>query len=191
MDLRRWRFFNNDSDDSRFLTEWHDAPLTYHPGQVLRDAHTDHYEERVAAVADIALFEKAADHLLQYHFYPSNVMIHTSDFGLTNRHMCVGDRIVQRIHVIPNVIDIVTMNELISVVDEPRHAGFAYVTTDKHDEAGQWSAQVLWRADTSLWLTIDAYGRPTVPWFARSLARHTQLRAHQRGIAHYKQLIAS
>ena len=145
----------------------------------------------MAAVVDTALFERAADHLLRYHFYPEDVMLHTSDFSLVNRRMRVNDRIVQRIHVVPGLIDILTMNELVGVIDEARRAGFAYATTAKHDEIGQWSAQVQWRDDASLWLTIDSYGGPDVPWFARSLARRIQLRAHQRGIVHFRQLIAS
>lgn len=190
MDFRRWRFFDSDKDDARYLGEWRDAPLTYRAGDVVPGAHTDHYEERMAASVDESLFERATDRLLRYHFYPDDIMVHTSDFSAQNRRMRTGDRIVQRIRV-PGThgrVNVLAMNEVVSVTDEPRRAGFAYATT-KHDEIGQWSAMLTWRDDNSLWLVIDSYGWPNVPWFMQASGRRTQKWAHQRGIANFRALV--
>lgn len=118
-------------------------------------------------------------------------MVHVSDFSRENRRMRAGDRIVQRIRAVRGVADVLTMNEVVSVTYARRCSGFAYATTTKHDEIGQWSAQVQWRDDDSLWLVIDSYGWPNVPPFLQAAARRTQLRAHRRGIENFKRLLAA
>ncbi len=193
MDLRRWRFFDTPAHDARYLQLWRAAPLTYREGDVIPDAHTDHYEERMADSADASRFEQAVDALLRYHFYPDDIMHHTSDFSVQGRHMRMGDRIVQRIRVpgFGGLVNVLTMNEVVRVSDEPRIAGFAYATTAQHDEIGQWSARLNWREDQSLWLTVDSYGWAKVPWFMRASGRRFQLDAHQRGIANFRRIISS
>lgn len=190
MELSRLSLFGNAAQDSRLLADWRTVPLTYSAGQAVRGAHIDHHEQQLAAAAGLALFQRAADHLLRYHFYPPDVMLHTSDFGLQQRHMRVGDRIVQRIRAVPG-LDVLTMNEVTAVNDEPHYAGFTYTTTARHDEIGQWSAQVDWRDDNALVLTIDSVGRAAVPAVLMPIARYIQLRAHRRGIAHFRRLLQS
>jgi uncharacterized protein (UPF0548 family) len=193
MNLLRWRFFDTPAHDARYLDLWRAAPRTYREGDVIRGAHTDHYEERMADAVDASSFKRAVDALLRYHFYPDDIMHHTSDFSVQNRHMRRGDRIVQRIRVpgLGGLVAVLTMNEVVQVNDEARLAGFAYATTAQHDEIGQWSARLDWRADHSLWLTVDSYGWPNVPWFMRASGRRFQLFAHQRGIANFRRVIAS
>ena len=180
----------NSANDVRYLDEWRRAPLTYRPGLDLTGAHTDHYEVCLSAAADEATFGQATDHLLRYHNYPPDVMDHVSDFSRSNRRMRVGDRIIQRVHLLP-FVDVLMMNEVVRVTSETRRTGFACITTTKHDEIGQWSPQIEHRPDGTLWLIIDTYSRPNVPWFAQGIGRQMQLRAHRRGNEHFRHLITS
>jgi uncharacterized protein (UPF0548 family) len=126
-------------------------------------------------------------------FYPNDIMEHTSDFSVHDRRMRAGDRIVQRIRVpgLRGLVNVLTMNEVVGVIDEPRCASFAYATTAQHDEIGQWSARLDWPDDRSLWLTVHSYGWPSVPWFMRAWGRRFQLHAHQRGITNFRLIIES
>jgi hypothetical protein len=183
-------------NDARYLDLWRNAPLTYTPGQPI-DAtwHIDHHEDVIAPDCTPELFERAGDLLLRYQFYPPSLMHHVSDFSRENRHMRPGDRIVQRIHGFPvfgfPLVDGITMNEVIKVIDEPRRKGFTYVTTAAHVELGEWSAQVEWRDDGALVLTIDATARLAyhMPRIMIPHARKRQLRAHDLGMEAFKNAV--
>lgn len=183
-------------NDDHLLDEWHSAPLTYKPGQTLDSSwHTDHHEEIITPSATPEQFARARDLLLRYQFYPLSLMHHVSDFSRANRLMRPGDRIVQRIHgfrilSVP-AVDCITMNEVTDVIDEPRRAGFTYITTAAHVEMGEWSARIDWKLDGALILTIDATSRlayhMSQAFAARS--RKLQLRAHHQGIESFKQAV--
>jgi hypothetical protein len=183
-------------DDEYFLDEWRTAPLTYTSGQPIDETwHTDHHEEIITANATPEQFARARDLLLRYHFYPLRLMEHVSDFSRANRLMQPGDRIVQRIQGlylfgVPMVAGI-TMNEVTAVIDEPRRVGFTYMTTAAHTEMGEWSAQINWRDDGALTLTIDAISRMAyhMPRLMAPYARHAQLRAHDRGMESFKKAV--
>jgi hypothetical protein len=185
MDISRFSFFGNAANDAQLLAQWRSAPLTFRAGDALPNAHSDDYDVIVREHATPDHFARAADLLLRYRFYPPDVMLHTSDFEQQRRRMKVGDRIVQRIHILPG-LDVLTMNEVVRVTNEPRHAGFAYATTQKHDEVGQWSAEVTLDDAGALHLRIHSIGKANLPFFMRPIARRIQLRAHRRGIDTFK-----
>jgi uncharacterized protein (UPF0548 family) len=178
--------------DEPYLDAWRAAPLTYQRGQAVDASwHADHYEYVIGAGSSHAnLFERAADLLLRYQFYPPTIMAHVSDFGREGRRMRARDRIVQRIRSQRIPIEGLTMNAVTAVIDEPDRAGFSYVTTQVHAEMGEWSALIEKHAD-GVKLTIDAFSRtrPDFPSFLRGYARHAQKRAHNQGIAYFSQRV--
>lgn len=183
-------------DDAAYLEAWQHVPLSYTPGQPVDSTfHSDHHQEVLAPKADAALFKHAADLLLRYHFYPSSVMTHISDFSRENRHMRKGDRILQRIHGFRvlgmSLFDGLTMNEIWSVIDEPRQVGFTYVTTQAHAEKGEWTAHLEWCDDDSLVLTITALSRLArdMPAFVQHYTRRIQLQAHHDGMENFRRLV--
>jgi uncharacterized protein (UPF0548 family) len=183
-------------DDERLLDEWRSAPLTYKPGQTIDSTwHSDHHEEIITLKATPEQFARARDLLLRYQFYPLSLMHHVSDFSRENRLMRPSDRIVQRIHGLYvlgyALMDAITMNEVSNVIDEPRRVGFTYITTAAHAELGEWSAQVEWREDGALILTIDAISRLAyhMPQAIIPRARRLQLSAHDQGMAAFKQAV--
>ncbi|MBZ0284761.1 MAG: DUF1990 domain-containing protein [Anaerolineae bacterium] len=182
--------------DVEYLEAWRHVPLNYRPGQPV-DAtfHSDHHQDVLIPKADAAVFNRAADLLLRYHFYPAHIMTHISDFSRENRHMRKGDRILQRIHGVRllgyGIFDALTMNEIWSVIDEPRQAGFTYITTQAHAEKGEWTAHLEWRDDDAVVLTITALSRLArdLPVFMQHYARRAQLRAHHDGMENFQRLV--
>lgn len=185
MELVRFSFSRNAAHDADLLAQWRAAPLTYHAGDSLPGAHSDDYDVLIREHATVDHFARAADLLLRYRFYPPDVMLHTSDFAQQRRRMKAGDRIVQRIRLFPG-LDVLTMNEVVRVTNAPRRAGFAYATTEKHDEVGQWSAEVALDDAGALHLHIHSIGVARLPFFMKPFARAIQVRAHQRGMATFK-----
>jgi uncharacterized protein (UPF0548 family) len=155
--------------------------------------NTDSYQETVARDETGEVFRRAADLLMCYRFYPSSVMRATSDFGDARRWMRAGDRIVQRVRLLSianlSVLELLTMNQVASVIDEPKHKGFTCVTTRYHSERGEWSASVEWAVNHDVILRVKAISKSnwSLPWPASTLARRFQLRAHKLGIESYKQ----
>jgi uncharacterized protein (UPF0548 family) len=82
------------------------------------------------------------------------------------------------------VLDVLTMNEVSEVIDEPRRRGLSYVTTRRHGEVGEWSAVVEQADDGQVYLRVRslAWPAPTMPLLTHPIMRALQLRAHQRGI---------
>lgn len=189
MDIARFSFIGNAAHDARLLAQWRSAPLTYLAGDALPSAHVDEHDIVVREHAGIDHFARAADLLLRYQFYPPDVMLHASDFAQAGRRMEAGDRIVQRIRLVPG-IDVLTMNEVTRVTGDARCAGFTYATTQKHDEVGQWSADVTLDDAGALHLQIHSMGKANLSTFLRPFARQIQLRAHRRGIAAFKAALA-
>jgi uncharacterized protein (UPF0548 family) len=183
-------------DDSPYLERWRGAALTYRVGQTLDASwHHDDHEIVVAERITAAVYERAAGLLLRYQFYPPQIMAHVSDFSREGRRMRPGDRIVQRIHgpalLGLRLLDGITMNEVTAVTDQPRRAGFTYITTEAHAEQGEWSAQIEWSSDNSLLLTIHSISRLALksPFIRESNARTIQLRAHHLGMEYFKALV--
>lgn len=188
-------FGQGQAQDEQYLKLWRDVPLSYVPGQADATFHIDHHEDVIVPNADAQCFERATDLLLRYQFYPSSLMLHVSDFSWQYRRMQKGDRILQRIHGAKifgwALFSGLTMNEIWQVMDEPRKAGFTYVTTEAHAEKGEWTAQIEWRADNALVLTIDVTSRLArdLPALMVGYIRRIQLNAHHLGIENFRALV--
>jgi hypothetical protein len=179
--------------DEKYLEQWRDAPLTYECGQKVDESwHIDH-DEYVFGGGEKTyeeLFKGAADLILRYEFYPPSLMTHVSDFSRENRRMRVGDYIVQRIRTGVPLIEVLTLNEVVEVIDRPSRAGFTYVATAAHSEMGEFSVLVERRSD-HLHLTLKTISRtrPEFPFFLRGYARRLQKSAHKQGLLCFTQRV--
>ncbi|MCP5096484.1 MAG: DUF1990 family protein [Chloroflexi bacterium] len=189
-------WFDDGCCDVKFLDLWNDAPLSYFPGQQIDDSwHQDHVEQRLGVDESGALFNTAVSLLKKYRFYPKDVMSFVGDFELEERQMKIGDRIVQRIHLLHlfgrPVLDAVTMIEIIDVIDEPRRYGFTYATVDTHVKQGEWTAVVEWQENGDVVLIMKAISRPIPHEPARNYQymRAFQRKAHQLGMEYFKQSV--
>lgn len=182
------------SNDERFLSEWADAPISFDPQQPI-DAHwhVDAYEQVLGIDSENGLFDRAAALLMRYEFYPPEVLRHVSTFTPEGREARPGDRIVQRIRVIPHVLDVVTMNVVSGLIVEPNRRGITYTTTERHLEIGEWTCVVSRRPSGEVVLLVHAVSKvgPRMPFWARPFARYFQLRGHRLGTAHFKKLLGT
>ncbi|HEY3289250.1 MAG TPA: hypothetical protein VGK87_03895, partial [Anaerolineae bacterium] len=110
-------WLGNPRYDKRYLEMWRNFPISYHPGDPTGSGwHTDDYEEVLGHTVTDTLFRVAADHLMQYLFFPPSVMLVTSDFGLAHRWLKLGDRLVQRVNILSllghPIAETLTMNEV-------------------------------------------------------------------------------
>ena len=194
----RLTWFDDGCCDVKYLDEWHDAPLNYHSGQATTpDWHIDHHEKIIAYDDDGRLFHRAADLLMRYHFYPPHILSHVSTFGLANRWLEVGDRVVQRIHVLGvfgrSILDVVSMTEITQATVKPHRCGFTYATVSTHVEQGEWSVAVHWRPSGEIVFTMDAVSRPIPQEPKRNYAfmRAFQKAAHLQGMRHFLQMVTT
>ncbi len=164
-------------------------------GKSVPDQPVDHHEVAIARQADAEMFQRAADLLMRYQFYPSDVMSHVSHFSLQDRWAQPGDRIAQRIHVWwrngRSLLDMIGMSEIYDVVADERRAGLTYVSTAPHAEQGEWSVRVTWADNDDIVLAIRAISRPNPqePKRNHRFMRALQKRAYKRGISHFRQLV--
>lgn len=194
--VAKW-FGKDRKKDDLFLQAWREAPLTYVPRpEIVPGWNMDHYEVVLGRDMSGELFDRAASLTLHNRFYPTDVMTAVSDSSLENRQVQAGDRVLQRIMVyqigkLP-LLEVLTLNEITDVIQEPRRAGFTYTTTAAHSEIGEWSPVVEWRDNGEVILIIDVVStvRPGTSAFGRRLARKMQLRAHKRSIQSFKALLA-
>ena len=189
-------WFDDGCCDVKFLDLWNEAPLSYSPEQIVDGSwHEDKYEQLICNDPSGKLFKKAADLLMRFRFYPKEVMSHASDFDLYERWAEVGDRIVQRIHLLQflgrPILDAVTMTEITSVIKEPHRCGFTYATVETHVEQGEWSVLLNWRSNGDIVIRIEAISRPVPhePTRNHSYMRAFQKSAHKRGLAHFTQSV--
>lgn len=191
-------WFDDGRSDANYLDEWHDVPLNYYPDQPTGSGwHHDHHEQVIAYDDNGHLFSHAADLLMRYHFYPQHILSHVSTFSLADRWLEVGDRIVQRIHVLRlfgrPILDVVSMTEITQTIIQPRRCGFTYTTVATHVEQGEWSVTITWRPNGNLVLNLNAISRPIPQEPRRNLSfmRAFQKAAHKQGINHFQQLVTA
>ena len=189
--VAKW-FGKGRQNDVLYLRAWRDAPLTYSPEQEIDPAwNVDRYETILGHDSSGALFERAANLTLRNQFYPKEVMVNVSEFGLENRTVQAGDRVLQRIRLLQYkdkpILEALTVNEITDVIQEPRRAGFTYVTTAAHSELGEWSPVVEWRenGEVALVISVVSRTRPGSSYLSRRLARRLQLRAHKLSIQNF------
>lgn len=190
-------FSRSQPDDTHYLSAWRDTALTYTPDVPLdNNWNVDRYEAVLGYDESGKLFRQASQIIMHNQLYPSEVMTSVSDFGLENRPLRAGDRIVQRVRVFQYntkpILEALTMNEITEVVNEPRRVGFTYTTTQAHNEIGEWSPRVEWRDNGEVVLIIEVISRsmPGTPSLARCLTRHLQIRAHTISIENFRAQLA-
>ena len=188
-----WFPFLSPRDDARFLQLWEWADDTYQRGDELlgRGWHDDRHIHLITPAASRALFERAAERLMRYDFYPASIIEHVSGATRASRWLRLNDRIVQRIHGLAGWVDGVTMTRVSEVIAEPRRAGFSYVTTEAHFEIGEWWCWVEWKTGGELTINIRAISQPgpRLPAFFRRTGRMFQLRAHHTGLERFAALV--
>lgn len=176
-------------DDAHLLDQWRAARLTYRRGDELNGMAWKHdrHSQLILPQATYAQFERAARLLWRYDFYPPELMAHVSDFSRAGRMLREGDLILQRIHVIPGLVDALTLVRVSEVIDEPRRKGFAYTTTQAHFEIGEWWCWVERQLDGALTVNIRSISRPgpRLPSWGRAFARRLQQRAHREGLSYF------
>ncbi|MCS6909754.1 MAG: DUF1990 domain-containing protein [Anaerolineales bacterium] len=176
-------------DDAHLLDQWRAARPTYRRGDELNGMAWKHdrHTHIIFPQATHAQFERAAHLLWRYDFYPPELMEHVSDFSRAGRTLREGDLIVQRIHAVPGLLDVLTAVRVSEVIDEPRRKGFAYVTTQAHFKIGEWWCWVERQLDGVLTVNIRSVSRPgpRLPGWQRGFARRLQQRAHREGLAHF------
>ena len=132
-------------------------------------------------------FERIADALLAYQFYPSHVMLSDSGFQAQNRPAAVGDRIgmVLLVPLFPGLpaIRFPATTEVNLAERVSDRAAFGYLTTEAHYGAGAWSATIE-KVEGRIRLTLRSRMRPTHPLALLGLPvyRWFQKRAHGAGI---------
>ena len=178
--------------DAQLLRAWRDAPVTYFPDQDIDPSwNMDRYEVVLGIDSTGDLFQRAAALTLYNQFYPVEVMEAVSDFSLAGRTVRAGDRVLQRIRVFQSeqmpILEILTMNEITEVIQEPRRAGFTYTTTAAHSEVGEWSPTIEWRENNEVILLIEVVSstRAGASAYLQRFTRKMQLRAHKLSIAHF------
>jgi uncharacterized protein (UPF0548 family) len=190
-----WLPFLSRRDDVRWIRAWEWAEDTYARGDETmgRGWHDDRYTRLIATGANRDLFERAGERLLRYDFYPHTLIEHSSRAAQANRSLRLNDRIVQRIHVVPGLLDAVTATRVSDVIREPRRLGLAYVTTEAHFEIGEWWCWVEWQPAATLTVNLRSISRPgpRLPRWQRPFARRLQLRAHAAGLARFAALVAA
>ncbi len=187
------QWFKKTHKDVAYLDIWRDAKINFDPNQPIDASWSvDAYEAPLGTDAQGELFDRAVWHLLRYHFYPPSVMRHTSSFAQENRKVRVGDRIVQRIRLIPGVLDVLTMNVVNALFYEHHRKGFSYITSENHVQTGEFTAIVTRRPNGDVVLMMHAVSKPgpRMPWFGLPFVRFYQQRAHRLGIAHFQAQLA-
>lgn len=185
-------FGRGQQQDGQYLQAWRDAPVTYVAEEATgANWSADRYEVILGKDSTGSLFQRAAELTLHNRFYPREVMAAVSDFSQEDRTVRPGDRVLQRIPVLvyegQPVVEILTLNAVCEVIQEPRRAGFTYVTTAAHSEVGEWSPRVEWRENNEVALVIEIVSRPRpgLPAFIQQFTRQMQLRAHKLSIQNF------
>ena len=185
-------WFNDGCCDVLYLDLWDKEPLNFNPQESVDESwHRDHYERIIGQDSSGQLFQIASNLLLNYQFYPTDIISPTSDFSLNDRQAKMGDRIIQRIHLFKlfgfPILDAITMTEITKIVDSPRQATLTYTTVATHVEQGEWSASIEWLNDDQVMLSTSAVSRPvrTEPKRNYGYMRAFQQNAHRHGIEHF------
>lgn len=185
-------FGRGQTEDEQYLQTWRDAPLTY-SSEEINDVNwaADRYEVILGQDSSGALFRRAAELTLYNRFYPREVMSVVSDYSLEGRTVQVGDRVLQRIALLEYeglpLLDVLTLNRITEVIQEPRQVGFTYTTTSVHSEVGEWSPRVEWRENNEVALVIEVVSRadPKALAFIQRRTRQLQLHAHKLSIQYF------
>lgn len=173
-------WFSRPLNLSEFLTRWERTGIDYDPETPI-DAtwHVDSSETDLGPAEDARLFAAAVETLFRYDCYPGNVLAAHAPFIEENRPPRPGDRILQRIRVLPFFLDAVTLNIVTAAWHETDRRGFTVHTSSRHFEVGEWTSGVVRRPGGRITFLTHSISRPapTLPAIAHGFARALQLRA--------------
>lgn len=175
-------WFSQKIDLYALLDKWGQEGINYEPGQAVDSSwHVDGFEVTLSSSDQDTLFDRAVQRLFGYRFYPDTVLEAVADFIHDGRPPELGDRIVQRIRVIPGVLDAITMNIVKAVWQEPDRSGFTIVTSKQQYEMGEWTASIARKPDGQISLSVKVISKPSsrLPTIAGGFARGLQKRAHR------------
>jgi len=187
-------WFSRKVDLYAVLDEWRAAHRNYQPGDFDGDSwHVDRYDVLLCNADNGALFDIAARRLFRYAFYPETFVTVEADFIREDRPPEAGERIVQRVRIIPGIVDAVTMNIVESVWQEPDRQGFTLVTSERQYERGEWTASVARNPGGEVLLQVRVVSRPSqrLPLPARVFARALQKHAHELGLKRFAGAVRS
>lgn len=185
-------WFSRKIDLYAVLEQWCEAGSNYEPGRpVDKSWYVDRYEVALGTSDGGALFDKAVRRLFRYAFYPESFVAVAAAFIRDERPPEEGERIVQRVRVIPGVLDAVTMNIVTSVWQEPNRKGFTLVTSEQQYETGEWTASVVRNPDGEVLLLVCAISRPSkrLPLPGRLFARGLQKHAHNLALKTFRNAV--
>jgi uncharacterized protein (UPF0548 family) len=185
-------WFSRKIDLYAVLDRWCEAGSNYEPGRVVdKSWYVDRYEVALGTSDDDTLFDEAVQRLFRYAFYPESFVAVAATFIRDERPPKVGERIVQRVRVIPGILDAVTMNIVKSVWQEPDSKGYLLVTSEQQYETGEWSASVARNPDGEVLLLVAVVSRPSKRLLlpARIFARALQKHAHSLALRTFRNAI--
>ncbi len=187
-------WFSKNKDLYQLLAEWRETGTNYNPDQPIDNTwEVDGYEELLGNNSMPSLFENAVQKLFRYDIFPPTVMRVGANFLLEDRFPVVGDRIIQRIRIIPGIVDAITMNIISAVWHEPDRRGFTLITSDKQYKMGEWTASISRKKNGEIALMVHVISRPSnqMPVIAGNFARKLQLRAHRLALKYFHQTLQS
>lgn len=185
-------WFSKKIDLYAILDHWRGAGSNYEPDQPVDNSwYVDGFEVVLGTSDEHTLFDRAVQRLFRYNFYPDSVLKSAANFIRDDRPPEVGDRVVQRIRVIPGILDAVTMNIMKSVWHEPDRKGFTMVTSERQYEMGEWTASISRKPDGEIALVVRVISKPSnrVPAIAGGFARSLQKRAHRLALESFSSAV--
>lgn len=174
------------------LDLWRSEGSNYKPDQPIDNSwYVDGFEVVLGTSDEHTLFDRAVQRLFRYNFYPDSVLKSAASFIRDDRPPEVGDRVVQRIRVIPGILDAVTMNIVQSVWHEPDRRGFTMVTGEPQYEMGEWTASISRKPDGAIALVVRVISKPSnrLPAIAGGFARSLQKRAHRLALESFSSAV--
>jgi uncharacterized protein (UPF0548 family) len=185
-------WFSRKIDLYTVLDRWREAGSNYEPGRpVDKSWYVDRYEVALGTSEEDALFDKAVRRLFQYAYYPESFVAVAATFIRDERPPEAGERIVQRVRVIPGILDAVTMNIVSSVWQEPDRKGFALITSEQQYESGEWTASVVRNPDGEVLLLVTVVSKPSkrLLFPGRVFARALQKHAHSLALKTFRNAV--
>jgi uncharacterized protein (UPF0548 family) len=185
-------WFSKKIDLYAILDQWSSEGSNYEPGHPVDSSwYVDSFEVALGTSDENSLFDRAVQRLYRYKFYPDSVLKAVANFVRDDRPPEVGDHVVQRIRVIPGILDAVTMNIVKSVWHEPDRRGFTMVTGEQQYEMGEWTASISRKPDGEITLTVRVVSKPSnrLPAIAGGFARGLQKRAHRLALESFSRAV--
>lgn len=185
-------WFKQDVELYKMLELWRDEQSNYDPQEPKNSSwFVDEFSVPLGTASDDRVFERAAIRLLRYKFYPTSVLHAAATFIRERRAPRPGEHIVQRVKVIPGLVDAVTMNIVTDVCDEPNRCGFRIVTSNQQYEKGEWSAYITRTESGDVSLDVKVVSKPAtpLPFISSSFARALQRRAHRLALTSFSEAI--